>query len=98
MKNWYKKLEYIVVVYGYIKQNSKKFYFDNLIMGGGVNWCVVGRDNSGNSVVWRTISSRINSINDMFTHLTFYRGVGYIRHVIGGLQLRNRNSVTEKGI
>lgn len=34
----------------------------------------------------------------MFTQLTFYRGVGYIRHVIGGLQLRNRNSVTEKGI
>lgn len=67
-------------------------------MGGGVNWCVVGRDNSGNSVVWRTISSRINSINDMFTHLTFNRGVRYIRHVIGGLQLRNRNSVTEKGI
>lgn len=66
--------------------------------GGGVNWCVVGRDNSGNSVVWRTISSRINSINNMFTQLTFNRDVRYIRHVIGGLQLRNRNSVTEKGI
>lgn len=34
----------------------------------------------------------------MLTHLTFNRGVRYIRHVIGGLQLRNRKSVTEKGI
>lgn len=34
----------------------------------------------------------------MFTHLTFNRGVRYIRHVIGGLQLRNRKSLTEKGI
>lgn len=34
----------------------------------------------------------------MFTHLTFNRVVRYIRHVIGGLQLRNRKSVTEKGI
>lgn len=34
----------------------------------------------------------------MLTHLTFNRGVRYIRHVIGGLQLRYRKSVIEKGI